>query len=70
MLTNLLTKHPSGSFEFGPVGLAGVHRPASYARRAAIEETRRFGLVGREQLVAASLPAVNVTPITWWRVVE
>jgi|SRR6476661_1254794 AraC family transcriptional regulator len=62
MLTNLLTKHPSGSFEFGPVGLAGVHRPASYARRAAIEETRRFGLVGREQSVAASLPAVNVTP--------
>lgn len=62
MLTNLLTKHPSESFETGPLGFAGIHRPASYPRPVRIDEGRRFELINREQSVAASLPAVNVTP--------
>src|SRR4051794_37084701 len=62
MLTNFLTKHPSGSFETGPVGLGGFHPPTSYGRPLRVDEGRRFELVHRSQSVAASLPAVNVTP--------
>jgi AraC family transcriptional regulator len=62
MLTNLLTKHPSGSFETGPISLGGLHRPTSYARPVRIDDARRFGLVNRDQSVVASLPAVNVAP--------
>jgi AraC family transcriptional regulator len=62
MLTNSLTKHPAGSFDTSPVGLAGLHRPTSYARPVRIDETSRFGLSSRSQPVDASLPSVNVAP--------
>jgi AraC family transcriptional regulator len=62
MLTNLLTKHPAGSFDTGPVGLPGLHRPTSYARPVRIDETSRFGLFNRGQPAGTSLPSVNVAP--------
>ena len=62
MLTNALTKHPSGSFDTSPVGHPGLHLVPSYPRSARLDEISRFGLPARGQPVGTSLPSVKVAP--------